>query len=181
MTERKRLTDILGDQGGESLERAWNDAETAEDFAPLPNGKYVARIIGGELTNSRSKGTPAYKLTFRVLEGDHCGRQFWHDIWLTAAALPMAKRDLQKLGVNSLQQLDQPLPGGIRCSVQLALRRDDDGNEFNRVTRFDVLGIDPPESDAFAPVVDPPESVLPTLAAAKLPTQADATQAEPTA
>ena len=116
-----------------------------------PAGEYVARIIGGELVTSRSKGTPGYKLTFTVLDGDHVDRQFWHDIWLTPAALPMAKRDLAKLGVSSLGQLEQPLPLGIRCSVKLALRRDDDGSEYNRVRRFEVLGIDKPDRDAFAP------------------------------
>ncbi len=63
----------------------------------------------------------------------------------------MAKRDLGKLGVTALEQLERPLPPGIRCQVKLALRRDDDGNEYNRVKTFEVVGIDEPESDAFAP------------------------------
>jgi hypothetical protein len=63
----------------------------------------------------------------------------------------MAKRDLGKLGVTSLEQLERPLPPGIRCRVKLALRRDDDGTEFNRVKSFEVVGIDTPAQDAFAP------------------------------
>ena len=98
---------------------------------------------------------------FKLLDGDHAGRQFWHDIWLTPAALPMAKRDLGKLSVTSLDQLEQPLPAGIRCAVKLALRRDDDGTEYNRVRRFDVVGIDEPERDAFAPA-DESEDIEPT-------------------
>ena len=31
------------------------------------------------------------------------------------------------------------------------LRRDDDGGEYNRVRSFEVLGIDKPEQDPFAP------------------------------
>ena len=146
-----KLSDILNNGDGEQLRQAWNSTEAAEEFAPLPSGEYVARIIAGELITSRTNATPGYKLTFKVLEGEHAGRQFWHDIWLTPAALPMAKRDLGKLGVTSLDQVEQPLPPGIRCSVKLVLRRDDDGSEYNRVRRFDVLGIDEPESDAFAP------------------------------
>jgi hypothetical protein len=64
----------------------------------------------------------------------------------------MAKRDLAKLGVTALEQLERPLPQGIRCKVKLVLRRDDDGTETNKVKRFDVLGIDLPDVDAFAPV-----------------------------
>ena len=116
-------------------------------------------MIGGELFTAKS-GTPGYKLTFRVIEGEHAGRQFWNDVWLTPAALPMAKRDLSKLGVTSVDQLEKPLPSGIRCSCKLALRRDDDGTEYNRVRAFDVVGIDsePAADDDFAPPAPPSEA-----------------------
>ncbi|NOY42982.1 MAG: DUF669 domain-containing protein [Planctomycetes bacterium] len=149
-----KLSDILGQNGGDDIRNLWGSTDAADEFGPLPAGEYIARVIAGELENSRSNATPGYKLTFRVLEGEHAGRQFWHDIWLTPAALPMAKRDLGKLGVTSLDQLEQPLPAGIRCKVKLALRRDDDGVERNRVRRFDVLSFDKPEVDAFAPSED---------------------------
>ena len=148
---RKSLSEILHQGDRENLSRAWGETEAAEDFAPLPAGEYVARVLSGELFVSKTKGTAGYKLAFRVLEGDHQGRQFWHDVWLTPAALPMAKRDLAKLGIMTLEQLEEPLPPGIRCKVKLALRRDDDGTEYNRVKTFAMLGIDTPEADPFAP------------------------------
>jgi len=150
---RRRLSDILQADDRSVLADAWNRTEAAEDFAPLPSGEYIAHVIVGEPTESRT-GTPAYKLTFRVAEGEHVGRRFWHDVWLTEAAMPMAKRDLGKLGITSLEQLDGPLPPGIRCRVKLALRRNDDGAEYNRVRRFDVVGIDEPKQDPFAPSDD---------------------------
>jgi hypothetical protein len=149
--QRKSLSDILRNGDRENLSRAWGETQAAEDFAPLPSGEYVARIVGAELSTSKTKGTAGYKLAFRVLEGKHQGQRFWHDVWLTPAALPMAKRDLAKLGVSALEQLERPLPPGIRCQVKLTLRRDDDGNEYNRVRSFEVIGIDPPEADPFAP------------------------------
>ena len=148
-TTRRRLSDILA--GDDTIRRDWDKTEAADDFAPLPSGTYVARIIGGELSTATTTGTPGFKLTFRVLEGGHTGRQFWHDVWLTPAALPMAKRDLAKLGVTSLDQLARPLPPGIRCKVRLVLRSDDNGEQVNRVRSFEVVGIDEPERDAFAP------------------------------
>lgn len=88
-----------------------------------------------------------------MIAGEHAGRQVWHDLYLTPAALPMAKRDLAKLGIDDQAKLEQPLPLGIRCKVKVALRTDDDdGTQRNRVVRFDVIGIDRPEPDAFAPV-----------------------------
>ena len=149
---RKSLSDILRNGDRESLSQAWGETQAAEDFAALPAGEYVARIVGGELFTSKRNGTAGYKLAFRVLEGNHQGRQFWHDVWLTPAALPMAKRDLSKLGVTALEQLERPLPPGIRCKAKVTLRKDDDGTEYNRVKTFAVVGIDPPEQDAFAPM-----------------------------
>jgi hypothetical protein len=153
---RKSLSDILHGSDREKIAQAWGETKAAEDFAPLPRGEYVARIIGGELSTSKTKGTPSYKLTFRVLEGDFAGRRFWYDIFLTPAALPMAKRDLGKLGVTALEQLERPLPPGIRCRCKLTLRRDDDGNAYNTLRAFAVVEIDEPETDAFAPA-DTPE------------------------
>lgn len=145
-----KLSSILNIDENEQLRRKWDDTEAAEEFAPLPSGEYVALIIAGELFNSRTKGTPGFKLTFKVLEGVHAGRQFWHDIWLTAAALPMAKRDLGGLGITELEQLERPLPSGIQCSVKLVLRREDDGSKHNKVRHFSVVRIDKSESDSFA-------------------------------
>jgi hypothetical protein len=146
-----KLMDILKQGEADTLRDAWDRTDAAEEFGPLPRGEYVAHIIAGELENSRSNATPGYKLSFRVCEGEYAGRQFWHDLWLTEAALPMTKRDLAKLGVTSLDQLENPLPRGIRCVCKVVLQRGDDGAEYNRVRTFTVVGIDEPEPDAFAP------------------------------
>lgn len=144
------LLDILSASNGGNIHDLWNSTNPADDFGPLPGGTYICRLISGELRKART-GTPEYVLTFKVLEGKHKGRQVWHSLFLTSAALPMAKRDLAKLGVTALEQLEQPVPKGIRCKVRVVLQRDDDGTERNRVRTFEVLGIDPPEVDPFAP------------------------------
>jgi hypothetical protein len=146
-----KLSHILHNGSGGNIRDIWDTTEAASEMGPLPPGEYVAHIINGELETSRTKSTPGYKLTFRVVEGQHVGRMFWHDCWLTAAAMPQTKRDLAKIGVTSLEQLEQPLPRFIRCKCKLALRRDDDGNESNRLKTFEVVGLDLPEPDTFAP------------------------------
>jgi hypothetical protein len=144
-----KLSQILANS---SLTKQWQATKAAPDFAPLPPGEYVALLVAGELTTSRTNNTPGYKFTFEVNEGIYKGRHCWLDLWLTEAALPMTKRDLGKIGVTELEQLEKPLPGPIRCNVTLVLRRDDHGSEYNAVRRFEVTGIDVPEVDAFAPV-----------------------------
>jgi len=156
--ERKKLSDILHGDAREALKKAWNESEAADETRPLPAGEYVARIIAGELTASRTKATPGYELTFRILEGDYVGQRIWHRLWLTPQAMPFTKRELVKLGVPiSLsyealeEQLERPIPQGIRCQVKLVLRKTDQGVASNEVRSFIVLGIDAVEPDPFAP------------------------------
>jgi hypothetical protein len=103
MTGRKKLSDIL-QQGTdrENLQRAWKTTAAAAEFAPLPKGEYTFRILSGELFTAK-RGTPGYKLTLEVTEGEFEGRRTWADYWLTPAALPMTKRDLAKIGVSDLE------------------------------------------------------------------------------
>ena len=147
--ERRKLSDILTHSSDrENLQRAWRTTAAAAEFAPLPKGEYTFRLVSGELFTSK-RGTPGFKLTLEVTEGDFEGRRAWCDLWLTPAALPMTKRDLAKIGVTNLEQLEQPLPAGILIKGKLALRTDDDGNESNRLVRFECIGIE--KGDAFEP------------------------------
>ncbi len=152
MTElRKKLSDILGAGNGGNFRDVWNSAVPADNFGPLPPGDYTFRILIGELFKAKT-GTPGYKLTLEVIEGEHEGRRAWHDLWLTPAALPMTKRDLAKIGVTNPEQLEKPLPGGILVRGRLSVRRNDDGNDGNRLTRFECIGTEP--GDAFEPPAD---------------------------
>jgi len=153
-TTKRLLSDILAGRTDEIREQ-WNETEAAADFVPLPGGTYEAHVQSVELFNAKT-GTPGVKTQFRVAEGEHAGRHVFHDLWLTPAALPQTKRDCAKLGIQQLDQLENGTvpPGRIRCKVRVALRRDDDGTEYNRVRSFDVLSVDEPERDAFAPAED---------------------------
>lgn len=150
MPERKRLADILYVSEQERLRHAWQTKKAADDQRPLPIGDYRFRILSGELSSSKN-GTPGYKLMLEVCDGEHAGRRIWHDVWLSEAAVPIAKRDLGKLGIESLEQLEQPLPDGIIISARVALRTGDDGKEFNRVVRFEFEGVEKSAPEPFAP------------------------------
>jgi hypothetical protein len=145
-----KLTDILNGSGGDFNDR-WDSTEAAGDFGPVPRGEYDCHVTKGELESSRTNRTPGYKIEFTIIEGDFKGKKFWVDCWLTPAALPQSKRDLGKLGITSPEMMERPLPRGIRCKVTVVLRKDDDGIERNRVRSFEVIGIDKPDVDPFAP------------------------------
>ena len=149
--ERKSLRDILNAGGQNNLAQAWQSIEAAAEFAPLPKSEYFCRLTSGQLFQSQEKKTPGYKLEFTVAEGPHAGRRLWHDCWLTGNAIRHSKRDLQKLGITSLEQMERPLPAVFLCKVKVTIRADDNGIERNRVQSFDVIGSEKFEADAFAP------------------------------
>src|SRR4051812_35023472 len=130
MPERRLLSEILQGTDSPSLQKAWDNTKAADELGPLPAGEYRCNVVEGGLFSSRG-GTPGFKVTLEVAEGEYAGRRLWHDVWLTAAALPLAKRDLSKLGVVRVEQLEKPLPEGMVITAKVALRRDDDGTERN--------------------------------------------------
>lgn len=159
---RKSLVDVLNGNSRAELARQFDEAEAAGDMLPLPRGTYRCRVTDGELVTSKS-GTPGYTLSFAVDDGEHKGRKLWHTAWLTPAALPMTKRDLAKLGVTSLDMLENPLPAGFVCDVKVALRVDDDGVGRNRVVSFVVVELlaDPTADDDFASPLSAPTENTP--------------------
>jgi hypothetical protein len=151
-----RLAELLGGAGLGDLSAQYASTEAAAERELLPPGKYLCRVARGELGKA-STGTPRYLLRFEVIEGPHAGRFIYHDVWLTPAALPQAKRDLAKLGVQALSQLESPVPPGIVCEVAVVIRSSDGGDQRNSVRRFDFIRRDEDAMDDpdFAPPAPP--------------------------
>lgn len=145
-----KLSDILNGSGG-GFNDVWNATAAAGDFGAIPRGDYECDLIAGELESSRTKGTPGYRLTFSVRDGEFAKRRVWHDLWLTQAAMPMAKRDLAKIGITTPEQMERPIPRGIVCKVSVALRVGDNGAQRNHVRSFVVLRVETPQADPFGP------------------------------
>lgn len=144
---------LSGGFGDDDFGNLWDATEAADDRGPIPAGTYEARILSGERFEARS-GTPGYKLAFEIRDGEFQGRRVWLDLWLSKAALPYTKAALAKIGVTRPEQLSEPIPPGIIARVRVALRKSDDGAEFNTVKAFDVLRVEQPEPDPFAPTED---------------------------
>lgn len=146
----KKFSEIVQDERAE-LTAEFAKAAPASELEPLPRGVYRCVLEAGELTETTRNQTLNVQLTFRVIDGQYAGRRFWHAIWVTPAAMGMAKRDLAKLGVSSLEQLDGGIAGGHECEVHLSLRKDDAGDEYNRVRKFTVIGRVAVEDPDFGP------------------------------
>jgi hypothetical protein len=147
--KRPPLSDILGGDSHEFNE-LWDSTEAAEEFKPLPGGKYRCLVADGKRAESRTNKTPSYKVTFEVLDGEFKGRRVSYDFWLTKAALPTTKRDLAKLGIERPEQLKHPPPAGLIAEVKVVVNTENDDQQFNKVTGFKVVD-KAPASDALEP------------------------------
>jgi hypothetical protein len=151
--QRKLLSEILPKADRDRLAEAWDSTDAADDLGPLPPGEYRCRIIDGRVFTAKT-GTPGYKITFEIIDGEHAHRRAWFDIWLSPAAMGIAKRELFKVGITRLDQLEQPIPSGMLATIRVVLHRDDDGTERSRVKVFKVTGVEQPEPEPFAPTIN---------------------------
>jgi len=149
-TARRSLSDILRNGSSlQELEGLYKEIQAAPEFGPVPRGEFNCRVVNGELFNARTTGTPGYKLTLEITDGQYAGRRLYHNFWLTRAALPGVKRDLPKLAMTELSELQGPPPVGILLRCKVSLRTNDQGLQFNKIDGFAAAGREP--DDPYAP------------------------------
>jgi hypothetical protein len=136
----RKLTDILQGHDLEELTRRFDHTEPAAELEPVPPGRYEVDFVDGEVRWS-SRGTLGYTCKFEISAGDFRGQRLWHTLWLSDDAMAYSLRDLKKLGISSLAQMEQLVPPGIFCFVQVAMRTGDDGVQRNTVTRIYPGGV----------------------------------------
>jgi hypothetical protein len=153
---RRSLVDVVAGFNRGELAKQFAESAAASDWGPIPPGVYRCRMVDAEFVTSKS-GTPGFCIGFAVERGEHTGRRLWHTLWLTPRAMPMAKRDLSKLGVHQFDQLDGLVPQRIVADVRVAVRTDDSGCQRNRVLAFEVVDIlvDPTADADFASPFSP--------------------------
>jgi len=143
MRRPKRIIDVADADTVAQLKDAWGSCEATPESSPLlPAGEYLALAVHGELMKAKT-GTAGYRIVFRVTEGDYVRRTFKHHLWLTENAMWITKRDLEKLGLTQLEQLEEPLPSGLVCKVKLSTNCPEGGTKYNYVEDFTVM--DPEE------------------------------------
>lgn len=122
---------------------AFDTAEAAPEFTPIPPGIYAARVQQGEFTTTKA-GADAYRMRFEISEGSEKGRTVVRTWTFSTKAVQYTKRDLAPFGLTtSAQLLSQFPPTGKEYHVRLvvALQRGDDGIERNDVKKIDVLHV----------------------------------------
>ncbi len=155
---KKPLTSILaGGAGGNNNDifDQFDTIEAADDFGPLPRGVYTAVAVGGQKGKAQT-GTECYTIEFRVIEGEYASRRLWLSKYFTEAALPHTKRELSKFGIDSKAKLNRPFPADrFVCRLTVVLRKDDAGIERNEIRNVEVIRVQEPQADPYAPTATP--------------------------
>jgi hypothetical protein len=123
--------------------RAFDAAQPAPEYAPLPPGIYIARVVRGEYTTTK-KGKEAYRMRFEVIEGPHTGKSIPRTWTFGAKELSYTKRDLGLFGLTTSTQLLSPFPEPGRdyiVRLVVALQRDDNGIERNDIKRIELVRV----------------------------------------
>ncbi|MBN9523297.1 hypothetical protein J0H58_33090 [bacterium] len=130
---------------------AFDDAEPAPEFTPVPPGVYAAAVERGEYTTTK-RGDDAYRLRFLIADGPEAGRTVVRTWTFGPRAMPYTKRDLAPFGLTTTARLLAPFPEAgrtYRVRLVVALQRGDDGVERNDIKKIDVLGTDTHPAAAF--------------------------------
>lgn len=130
---------------------AYDAAEAAAAYAPVPPGVYPARVVRGEYTSTKA-GADAYRLRFEITDGPPAGQTVIRTWTFGPKALPYTKRDLAPFGLTTSAKLLTPFPEPgreYRVRLVVALQRGDDGIERNDIKKIDLLGVDDSPAAAF--------------------------------
>ena len=150
MTPKKKLSEIVKNMA--ALKQQWAATKPAPDTdKPIPPGEYVCDLIDGAGFEART-GTPGFKVTLKVKEGDSAGRLVWHDFYLSEKALPYTMRALARIGITDLEQLDAGLPAGLVVKAKIVVNTRDGGGERNEVRSWELVAVN---ADANPAVGDP--------------------------
>jgi hypothetical protein len=159
----------------------YNPENTGGGYEPLPPGEYIAQAIEATIAPPKSGNGLGLTLVWKVLEGEHEGRQIWENISFLhpkAGAQWHGQKMLNAIiaatGAPTPLQSAEPLLF-VPCRIGIAIETDKDGvyPDKNRITKVSPLGNNetaeaspspapaPKPTPAAAAVTPPPAGTVP--------------------
>lgn len=118
--------------------RMFEEAEPLSKFSvgALPSGEYLARIASGSMGESR-KGTDRYEIQWKLIGGTFDGEAAVSYYYLTEAAMPRSKQELDGLGITGAHLRGVPAPATVAelFIIQKVTESNSYVNEVKRATR----------------------------------------------
>jgi hypothetical protein len=120
----------------------------AGSFELIPPGDYTAQIVEAEIRQPQSGDGNMLKLTWRISQGEHEGRQVWETLCFQHSnpqTETIARRRLKDIctALNITQHVDDPgiftfKPAAVRIGIKVdKTGRFDDANTIKRVRALD--------------------------------------------
>lgn len=88
----------------------------------IPEGKYKAKGVEGQLSQSEKKGTPCVQVVLEISDGEHAGERMRWDGWLTDGTAQRTLESLRHLGWESDELTD--LRGIATNEVQIVVEHE---------------------------------------------------------
>ena len=129
----------------------FTDVGDVADFAPIPDGEYLVRIVDIE-TDATRAGDEMWKLRLMVEGGEHDGRLLFDNLVFSAKAMSRVKLICSSFGldVSGVLDLDTPMLMDKRALVTTYQEEyEDDRGQAKVANRipFDGYGCVPGDSD----------------------------------
>lgn len=104
-------------------------------------GTYTGTLVMSCIVRSVNTKNIGVALYWDIHYDTYIKRRVWRTLWLSQAALPYTKRELRRLGVRTLADLDNdpPVPLGAICRLVIAEVEDPGGCREHRIVRWQVL------------------------------------------
>ena len=100
-----------------------SEVATFNRFAPIPDGKYNAKVEEARLEENKYTGEPQVTWKFQVIEGEYQGRYSYKSLQIDENKVSWLKQDFLKLGVgiNSAGDIEEALEKVLDKCVEIAL------------------------------------------------------------
>ena len=83
------------------LEKVFNDVESSDGiFETLPDGEYLAEIIGAEYKESKNSGKPMVQIATKIVHGEKSGKQHSRFLMLVGYDETSTKRNLNQFAMQ---------------------------------------------------------------------------------
>ena len=116
----------------------FSNVEDAQDFSPLPEGKYLCQLNDIEEASTQYNDE-MWKLRLEVIDGEHAGRMLFDNLVFSKAAMKRVKLICSRLGLDVSGEVDltPELLKGRKCYVSAVTEEYQD--EEGRTKRRNVV------------------------------------------
>jgi len=162
-SEQFDKTPVRGGSAASFDLESFDSVVPAEYMEPIPAGEYTMKCYAARLDKAGT-GTEFYGLSMEVVSGEYAKRRLVHKFYFTQNAIGYTRRDLNALGLTTLDQLKRGDCPRCLLRVQVVIRAGDHGGKWNETKAVRPSSVVIPHTNEAKTVPAAPASPVPPLA-----------------